>query len=85
MQPTERVMVALERLKGFFLEAPGLRLSPTEAQEVSGLDDELCGLLLSALVDVRFLIRESDGAYRLRSSLFGDGPVAKTPMSLGMN
>lgn len=66
MEPTIRVVTALERLKGPFLEAPETRLSLTDATTIAGIDPDVCGLLLSALVDVRFLTQTPDGAYQRR-------------------
>ena len=64
MEATTRVVTALERLKGPFLEAPGTRLSLADATHIAGVDRDVCHLLLSALVDVRFLTCGPDGAYR---------------------
>jgi DNA-binding IclR family transcriptional regulator len=68
-------MVALDRLKGLFLEIPDTQLSLAEATHIAGLDPQLCRQLLSALVDVRFLTHDPDGAYRRRPHLFGDEPL----------
>jgi hypothetical protein len=65
-------MMALERLKGLFLEIPDTQLSLAEATRIAELDTHLCRQLLSALVDVRFLTHDPDGAYRRRSHLFTD-------------
>jgi len=75
MEATARVVTALNRLKEPFLAAPGTEMSLTDAASLSGLDSHLCGLLLNALVERRFLIVGADGAYRLRYSQ-GDEPVA---------
>lgn len=53
----------LWRVRGEFLEMPGLRLTCQQAQRLWGLDDETCTDLLNALVDLKFLIRGSDGQY----------------------
>ena len=75
MEATARVVSALNRLKEPFLAAPGTEMSLADAASLSGLDSHLCGLLLSALVDRRFLTVGPDGAYRLRYSQ-GEDPVA---------
>jgi hypothetical protein len=75
MEATARVVTALNRLKEPFLAAPGTEMSLADAARLSGLDSNLCGLLMSVLVDRRFLVVGTDGAYRLRYSQ-GDEPVA---------
>ena len=70
MQATTRVVVALERFKGLFLQIPDMKMSLAEATQISGLDSNLCRQLLRALVDVRFLTLGPDGIYRRRSRLF---------------
>jgi len=54
---------ALRRVKGEYLEMPGLRLTPAQAQRLWGLDREACNALLGALVDTKFLSRTRDGAF----------------------
>jgi hypothetical protein len=56
---------ALRRVKGEYLEMPGLRLTPAQAQRLWGLDRESCEALLGALVDARFLCKTPDGAFGL--------------------
>jgi hypothetical protein len=56
---------ALRRVKGEYLEMPGLRLTPAQAQRLWGLDRESCQALLGALVDANFLYRTRDGAFSL--------------------
>ncbi len=56
---------ALRRVKGEYLEMPGLRLTPAQAQRLWGLDRESCEALLGALVDARFLCKTRDGAFGL--------------------
>jgi hypothetical protein len=53
----------LRRVKGEFLEMPGLRLTEAQARRLWGLDRESCAALLSALVDANFLFRTRDGAF----------------------
>jgi hypothetical protein len=73
MEPTIRVVTALERLKGPFLEAPATRLSLADATLIAGVDPDVCRLLLSALVDVRFLTCGPDGSYSRPADLAGSG------------
>jgi len=54
---------ALKRVKGEYLEMPGLRLTPAQAQRLWGLDREACDALLGALVDTKFLFRTRDGSF----------------------
>jgi hypothetical protein len=54
---------ALGRVKAEYLEMPGLRLTPQQAQRLWGLDREICQALLGALVDANFLNRTRDGAF----------------------
>jgi DNA-binding IclR family transcriptional regulator len=75
MEATARVVTALNRLKEPFLAVPGTEMSLSDAASLSGLDSNLCGLLLNALVDRRFLTVGADGAYRLRCTT-SEEPVA---------
>lgn len=54
---------ALRRVKGEYLEMPGLCLTPAQAQRLWGLDREACDALLGALVDTKFLYRTREGAF----------------------
>jgi hypothetical protein len=60
VRPTEEV---LRRIKGEYLEMPGLRLTEAQARRLWGLDEASCGALLGALVAAKFLFRTSDGAF----------------------
>ena len=59
-QPLEDV---LRRVQGEYIEMPGLRLTPAQAQRLWGLDRVACDMLLGALVDAKFLLRTRDGAF----------------------
>jgi hypothetical protein len=67
--------VILRRVYGEFLEMPGLRLTPSQAQRLWGLDERTCRVLLDYLVDAKFLCRSAHGNYS-RSS---DGEVFPRP------
>ena len=54
---------ALRRVKGEYLEMPGLRLTEAQARRLWGLDPVACSALLGALVDAKFLFRTRDGAF----------------------
>ena len=53
----------LRRVQGEFLEMPGLCLTQLQACRLWGLDREMCGQLLSVLVEAKFLTRTRDGAF----------------------
>jgi hypothetical protein len=52
-----------QRIQGEFLEMPGLRLTPSQACRLWGLDSDVCRQLLAQLVDVKFLMRTRDGMF----------------------
>jgi DNA-binding IclR family transcriptional regulator len=53
----------LRLMRAEFIEMPGLRLSVAQAQRLWGLERARCEALLAALVDARFLWRDSHGCY----------------------
>lgn len=53
----------LRRVKGEYMEMPGLRLTPAQAQRLWALDKPSCDAVLGALVDLKFLSRTRDGAF----------------------
>lgn len=53
----------LRRVRGEFIEMPGMRLTSVQAQRLWGLDRAACDTLLGALVDAKFLFRTRDGAF----------------------
>ena len=53
----------LLRVRGEYLEMPGLRLTPAQAQRLWGLDAQAAQAVINALVDARFLRRTPDGAF----------------------
>jgi hypothetical protein len=62
-EPTRPTEDALRRVKGEFLEMPGLRLTEAQARRLWGLDQDSCSALLGALVDSNFLFRTREGAF----------------------
>lgn len=52
----------VDRVKGEFLEMPGLRLTESQARRLWSLDPSLCAAVLDELVDKGFLLRTRDGA-----------------------
>ena len=53
----------LRRIRGEYLEMPGLRLTTAQAQRLWGLDRAACDALMASLVDAKFLSRTPDGAF----------------------
>jgi len=53
----------LRRVRGEFVEMPGLHLTLPQAQRLWGLDERTCREILTALVDMRFLARRRDGSF----------------------
>lgn len=58
-----RIDDVLQRIQGEYVEMPGLRLTPAQAQRLWGLERDVCNALLGALVDAKFLAQTRDGAY----------------------
>ena len=53
----------IRRVRGEFLEMPGLRLTEPQARRLWALDPSLCHDVLDALVSTGFLLRTRDGAF----------------------
>jgi hypothetical protein len=53
----------LSRMRGEYLEMPGLCLTRAQAQRLWGLDAQTCASLLASLTEERFLCRRGDGSY----------------------
>lgn len=53
----------LVRIRGEYLEMPGLRLTSLQAQRLWGVDRTVCEAILGALVATRFLAETRDGAF----------------------
>jgi hypothetical protein len=62
-QPNAEIV---ERVRSEFMEWPGLRLTPSQAQKLWGLQPAECAAVLQALEDAAFLYRNRDGAFTLR-------------------
>jgi hypothetical protein len=58
--PAERLR---ERIRGEYLEMPGLRLTIDQMHRLCAIDRSVCLLVLEALVDEQFLCETSGGAY----------------------
>ena len=68
----------LRRIRGEYLEMPGLRLTCEQAQRLWGLDAPTCTRLLERLVDARFLRRGADGRY----GQIGDSSLPRRPLRM---
>jgi hypothetical protein len=53
----------LNRVRGEFIEMPGLRLRIEQAQRLLNLDRPICESVLRSLVDAKFLRRFDDDLY----------------------
>jgi len=53
----------LQRIRGEYLEMPGLRLTAEQARRLWSLDLGTCMSLLETLVETKFLGRSHDGKY----------------------
>lgn len=53
----------LHRVRGEYLEMPGLRLTPTQAARLWGLNQPSAHALLERLAETGFLARTADGQY----------------------
>ena len=53
----------VDRVRGEYIEMPGLRLTLAQAQRLFGLDPVACALVLEALTRERFLCRGGDGRF----------------------
>jgi hypothetical protein len=61
----------VRRVRGEFLEMPGLRLTPQQARRLWLLDERACEAVLGTLVEARFLARTRDGAFVLQDGNSG--------------
>ena len=57
------IQEVVRRIRGEFLEMPGLRLTEQQARRLWRLDETACEAVLAALVDARFLAKTRDGAF----------------------
>ena len=73
----------VRRIRGEYLEMPGLRLTRPQAQRLWGLDEQTCVQLLDSLTEDRFLLRRSDGTYaRLTDGALSDGAGVFPPLRM---
>jgi len=55
----------VDRVRGEFLEMPGMRLTPAQAMRLWGVDAVLCHRIISALVGTEFLRWSTGGQVAL--------------------
>jgi hypothetical protein len=53
----------LTRIRGEYLEMPGLQLTLAQVQRLCGVEGTLCKAVLDALVDAKFLCVKPNGVY----------------------
>lgn len=68
----------LRRIRGEYLEMPGLRLTCAQAQRLWGLDAPICAKLLDWLTEQRFLYRAGNGTF----ARLIDGAAALPPVRM---
>jgi hypothetical protein len=51
------------RLRAEYMEMPGLWLTAAQVQRLCGIEAMVCALVLTSLVDARFLCMKPDGQY----------------------
>jgi DNA-binding transcriptional ArsR family regulator len=68
----------LDRVRGEFLEMPGLRLTQPQAQRLWGLDAPTCGRILAVLVQTGFLRETYDGSF----ARMLDEPAPRIPLKM---
>jgi hypothetical protein len=54
----------LQRVRAEYEETPSLRLTPSQAQRLFGLEPSACVAILEALVQEHFLFRTHDGLFQ---------------------
>ena len=76
----------LKRIRGEYLEMPGLRLTMAQAQRLCGVERTLCQRVLGTLVEAGFLCVKKDGTYA-RVTDGADSPrprPAKADLEMGV-
>jgi len=63
MEDEDEMIALMWRVRGEFLEMPGLRLTESQAQRLWGLDATECRAVLAVLVTEGFLVVRN-GAYK---------------------
>jgi DNA-binding IclR family transcriptional regulator len=63
MDESLRITEAVERLKGIFLESPGMPVPAEDAARRAGVEQSTCDIILEALEDTQFLTRDRAGRF----------------------
>lgn len=66
IRPPGRLAQLLTRVRGEFIEMPGMRLTPAQAWRLLGIKPALCQRVLRSLVNAQFLTCTPDGLYKRR-------------------
>lgn len=66
--PRDTTESLMHRIRGEFIEMPGLRLTCSQAARLWQLDVATAASLLASLADARFLYRTPAGAYQRAES-----------------
>ncbi len=69
MPPTVSLDDVLVRIRSEFLEMPGLKLTPRQAERLWGVDAETCRALIEKLTEANFLTLTRQGSIIRRSEL----------------
>ena len=62
-ESSRSVQDLVRRIRGEFMEMPGLRLTVQQARRLWRLDETVCDMVLSTLVDSHFLAITPDGMF----------------------
>jgi hypothetical protein len=60
---TKSIRDVVLRVQGEYRDMPGLKLTEAQAQRLLGIDCEMCAVVLSTLIERRFLRRTANGLY----------------------
>jgi hypothetical protein len=53
----------VERVRGQFLEMPGLQLTARQIERLCGIEADICQAVLDTLVDAKFLLEKRNRTY----------------------
>ena len=60
---TKTIRDVLLRVQGEYRDMPGLKLTEAQVQRLLGIDCDTCAVILSTLIERRFLRRTKNGLY----------------------
>jgi hypothetical protein len=58
-----KIRDVLQRVQGEYRDMPGLKLTEAQAQRLLGIDCDTCAVVLTTLIERRFLRRMANGLY----------------------